>query len=64
MIVRVFDGNTDTILNGWPAVSAVTLYSNGAITLHCPVINAQGTQIIQLEPSANKIEIVRAYNEE
>ena len=64
MTVRVYDGNSATVLNSWIGVKAVSIQSNGAITLQCPVIGLEGTQMVQVDPAANKITIERAFNEE
>ena len=64
MIVREYDGNSDTVKSTWGGVTALTIQSNGAISLQCPVIGSTGKMIVQLDPSSNKITIERAYNEE
>lgn len=63
MTVRVYSGNTSTVLNSWVGVKQAAIQSDGSLQLIVPTIGIDGEQAVSIKPSANKITIERAYNE-
>lgn len=63
MTVRVYDGNTATVLNSWVGVKQAAIMSDGSLQLITPVIGMDGEQAISISPAPNKITVERAYNE-
>lgn len=63
MTIRVYDGNTSSVLNSWVGVKQAAIQSDGSLQLIVPTIGIEGEQAINIKPAENKITIERAYNE-
>lgn len=63
MIVRVYDGSSDTLKTSYTGVTTATINKNGAISVTRALTSPDGQAMFTLEPSANKIVIERSATE-
>lgn len=63
MIVRVYDGSSDTIKTSYGGVTTATINSNGSVSVTRNLASPDGQALFTLQPSANKIIIERSANE-
>lgn len=63
MIVRVYDGSSDTLKTSYTGVTTATINKNGAISVTHALTSPDGQAMFTLEPSANKIVIERSATE-
>ena len=63
MIVRVYDGDSDTMLTSYGGVTTATINANGSVSVTRDLTNPDGQAMFTLQPSANKIIIERSANE-
>lgn len=63
MIVRVYDGSSDTLKTSYTGVTTATINKNGAISVTRALTSPNGQAMFTLEPSANKIVIERSATE-
>lgn len=63
MIVRVYDGDSDTMLTSYGGVTTATINANGSVSVTRDLTNPDGQAMFTLQPSENKIIIERSANE-
>ena len=63
MIVRVYDGSSDTVLTSYTGVTTATINKNGAVSVTRNLSSPDGQAMFTLEPSENKIIIERSATE-
>ena len=63
MIVRVYDGSSDTTLTSYTGVTTATINANGSVSVTRNLTDPDGQAMFTLEPSTNKIIIERSATE-
>lgn len=63
MLVKLYQGNTSASLGNFDNVTTLTINKDGSFSLTRELSNPAGKEIKSFGPHANKIEVIRAYDE-